>query len=75
MAKQERKCPDCNGIQFVEDHANGDIVCKVTELLNSKCICPMQPDLKEVLDDRVVALWSKHTLLTRGRSGAPSVTR
>uniref|UniRef100_A0A7S0RRQ4 General transcription factor TFIIB n=1 Tax=Chlamydomonas leiostraca TaxID=1034604 RepID=A0A7S0RRQ4_9CHLO len=28
MATQERKCPDCNGIHFVEDHANGDIVCK-----------------------------------------------
>lgn len=25
---QDRKCPDCGSIQFVEDHANGDIVCK-----------------------------------------------
>ena len=24
-----QKCPDCGGEQFVEDHAQGDIVCKV----------------------------------------------
>lgn len=27
--RQERVCPDCKGFDFVEDHARGDIVCKV----------------------------------------------
>lgn len=27
--RQERMCQDCHGIEFVEDHARGDIVCKV----------------------------------------------
>eukprot|EP00878_Enallax_costatus_P001359 GHUV01001508.1.p1 GENE.GHUV01001508.1~~GHUV01001508.1.p1 ORF type:complete len:394 (+),score=120.99 GHUV01001508.1:421-1602(+) len=26
--RQERICPDCGGLDFVEDHARGDIVCK-----------------------------------------------
>ena len=29
MAYAQQKCPDCGGIQFVEDHAAGDVVCKV----------------------------------------------
>jgi hypothetical protein len=27
--KHERQCPDCRGRDFVEDHAAGDIVCRV----------------------------------------------
>lgn len=26
--RHERRCPDCNGVDFVEDHAAGDIVCR-----------------------------------------------
>lgn len=26
--RQERRCPDCGGYQFVEDHSAGDVVCK-----------------------------------------------
>lgn len=28
--RQERVCPDCKGRDFVEDHAAGDIVCRVS---------------------------------------------
>jgi ribosomal protein S27E len=29
--RRERVCPDCRGIDFVEDHAAGDIICRVRD--------------------------------------------
>ncbi len=28
-AKYEQTCPDCGGADFVEDHAQGDLICTV----------------------------------------------
>lgn len=38
--RQERVCPDCRGTLFVEDHAAGDIVCKVHTLLGVQQTAP-----------------------------------
>lgn len=29
-AKYEQTCPDCGGTDFVEDHAQGDLICTVS---------------------------------------------
>ena len=29
-AKYEQSCPDCGGTDFVEDHAQGDLICTVS---------------------------------------------
>lgn len=44
--RQQRKCGDCGGFDFVEDHAAGDIVCRVRACgLPS---CPMAVDAAAV---------------------------
>jgi ribosomal protein S27E len=30
-SQQQIQCPDCKGIDIVEDHAQGDMVCRVRE--------------------------------------------
>jgi hypothetical protein len=37
--KYEQQCPDCGQSDFVEDHASGDLVCRVRGLLPCAC-CP-----------------------------------
>ena len=27
--KEERKCKDCGGTEFIEDHTQGDMICQV----------------------------------------------
>lgn len=34
--KFEQICPDCQGRDFVEDHAQGDLICKVSHNIESR---------------------------------------
>jgi hypothetical protein len=45
--RQERVCPDCRGRDFVEDHAAGDIVCRVRALGLAACPHPLCMQLLE----------------------------
>jgi hypothetical protein len=37
--REERVCGDCGGKDFVEDHAAGDIVCRVSIMQAAAGIC------------------------------------
>ena len=81
-AKYEQTCPDCAGTEFVEDHAQGDLICTVSLL--TWCSCAPCESLEDAVHShpwprpcrpRAAGSWLRRTALMSARSGAPSAIR